>query len=560
MKIPPPAEREAFYQDLRVRCMVSRQTRQSEYDKRRAYYLFGTDVNADAAIYNKIYPSIDTLTSFLFAVDTTKFVIKLGTSAPKDELNKIPPLKERLNDKWQDSNADIIVSNAVTWALVYNTMIVKLIQRGNETHPFLLQPQDFGVLREEEPMLDRQEAFVHIFKTTRPQLERELESHPKRATILARLTAVPAVDQQMAAGLQRVIINSNNPLSGGYTGNVNDVLDASGSYRPMTQEEMIELTELWLWDDAENDWRVVTMADPDVCIYDRTVGEMNGQGLTMFMKGEHPFTHVCPNPAPDYFWGYSEVERLIKLQDLREHHLQQVTNLVDKNVNPPKALQGVWGAVDEKDFAMQRLGAIIGTQDPIAKVEQFKPEIPSDLFQVINMIDAMFDETISLNNLSKGHGDTGVRSKGQTESLLRVGSSRPKKRALTIEDSIERIATLYLKLDQQHNKEPLHYEKGDKKETFIAEQFTKDYMVKVDAHSSSPVFVEDQKKMAMELFQLQVIDGEDLLEMLQPQNLQNLQQKYKEMQKRRAQQQAQEQAAEQAAAQAKGGGSLRAVQ
>lgn len=547
MKIPEARLRDGFYSELTTRCLLSRDSRRSEYERLRAYYLFGADALSQQAIYNKIQPSIDTLTSFLFAVDTTRFIVKLGTSVKdiKAELEKVGPLVQRHNERWQDSNADIILSMAVEWALVYNTMLVKLVQRGKETHPYLLQPHCFGVFDESETMLDRQEAFVHTYTTTKPQLRRELADHPRAAEILQRLSVTQAQQGDMPAGVQRVIINSQNPLSGSYTGNVNDVLGGAEQYRPVTQEELIELKELWVWNDAAHDYQVATMADPDICLYDRTAGDGK-----MFIRGEHPFTQVCPNPAPDYFWGYSEVNKLTKLQDRREHHLVQIDTLVDRNVNPPKALTGMWGDVDEKQSALQRLGAIIGSQDPTAKVQEFKPQIPNDLWQIVDKIDMMFDETISLNNLSKGHGDTGVRSKGQTDALLRVGSSRPKKRALTIEDSIERIATLYFKLDQQHNPEPLYTEQQTE---FIAEQFTKDYSVKVDAHSSSPIFVEDQKQMAFELFNAKVIDGEELLEMLQPQNLQRLKQKYKEM----AAKQAQQQQAEQQQEQAKDGGGKR---
>lgn len=554
MKIPANLfDRDGMYQDLITRCLASRESRKAEYERLRSYYLFGADTNQDPAIHNKIYPSIDTLVSFLFAVDTTRFTIQVGTGAnKKTELPKVPPLVQRVNGKWQDSNADIIVSEGVTWSLVYATMLLKLIQRGAETHPFLLAPHNFGVLNEAETMLDRQEAFVQVFTTTKPQLDRELKLHPKRDDILKRISTSPRESHELSAGVQRVIVNSQAPLSGSYTGNVNDVLGGSELYRAMSPDELVELHELWVWDDEAEDWRVTTRAEADVTIYDRTAAP----GL--FLKGEHPFTQICPNPAPDYFWGYSEVQRLTRLQDMREHHLHQITRLIDRNVCPDKAMQGQWGAVEEKDFALRQLGALISTQDPTAKVQEFKPTIPPELWSVVDKIDTMFDETISLNNLSKGHGDTGVRSKGQTDSLLRVGSSRPKKRALTIEDSLERIATLYLKLDQKHNKEPLMFEEpqsapGLKEPAveFIAEQFTKDYMVKVDAHSSSPVFVEDQKAMAMDLFKSQVIDGESLLDILQPQNLQILKEKYKKMAAERAKQAQQQQAMEKAEAEGK---------
>jgi hypothetical protein len=53
---------------------------------------------------------------------------------------------------------------------------------------------------------------------------------------------------------------------------------------------------LWVWNDETKDYQVVTKADPNVIIYDRT-------GESMFLKGELPFIQICPNPLYDYYWG-----------------------------------------------------------------------------------------------------------------------------------------------------------------------------------------------------------------------------------------------------------------
>lgn len=563
MKLPAAPFRESFYQELVNRCLVSRQNRKDEYERLRSYFLYGAGTDSEPATYNKIEPALDLLTSFLFAVDTTRFNIHLGAGVPMEELPKINPLAKRLNDKWQDCSADVIFSTGLTWSLVYGTMVVKLIQRGRETHPFLVEPHNFGVLREDVPMMERQEAFVQVAMTTRSQLERDLAHHPRKDSILARVSARKTHEDQLPAGVQRVIIASTYPLSGTMTGNVNAPLSAADMYRPQTEEELIEINELWLWDDdlkggyhphtgAPGGWRIATMTDPSICIYDRAAGEIDKRGTSIYLPGEHPFTQICPIPTYDYFWGRSQVQPLIPLQDLREHHLKQVNNLIDLNVKSPKALTGTWGAVEEKGNALERLGALLSTQDPAAKVQEFKPQIPQDLWAIISQIDMMFDDTIAANNLSRGQGDTGVRSRGQTESLLRVGSSRPKKRALIIEDPLERIATHMLKLDQAHNPEKLRYESlNGEKHDFISEQFTKDFMVRVDGHSSSPIFVEDMKNEAKWLFENQIIDGDSYLDMTQPQNVQVLKEKYKKIVAAKQAAAAQEQALEAAKASGK---------
>ena len=80
-----------------------------------------------------------------------------------------------------------------------------------------------------------------------------------------------------------------------------------------------------------------------------------------------------------------------------------------------------------------------------------------------------------------------------------------------VEDALEKIATLYLQLKQAYD--PSRF-KGEDGIQFILEQFTKEFTVKVDAHSNSPIFMEDQRQLAFELFKAKAIDRSSLLDLL----------------------------------------------
>ena len=196
--------------------------------------------------------------------------------------------------------------------------------------------------------------------------------------------------------------------------------------------------------------------------------------------------------------------------------------------------------MDEKNFALNRAGGVLATDMPNAKVEKLAPEIPPDLFREINEIDAMFEEASGVGNVLQGKGEQGVRSAGHASQLARLGSSRAKKRALVIEDSLEKLATLYLKCMQVYD--PTHF-KDMEGRPFIAEQFTKDFVVKVDAHSNSPIFMEDMRQLAFQLFDKQVIDKESLLDLLEPPMKQLLKDRLKKMEEKQAEAKAQEAAA-----------------
>ena len=524
MRIPHnEVEREYFYRDLIEKCLVSLQERKGDYSSLRSWFLFGSGPEESPTIFNKIFPHIDQLTSFLYSAETTRFSINLGASVAAQEHIKVPRLTLALNDEWLNSNADQVFSSALTWALVYNSTFVKLVVNKG-IHPYMVEPLSVGVLREDIPYTDRQEALVQTYYITKSELYARLYTHPNRDAIVKRVNSTQHTrTEDIPEGVDRIIMSQTDPT---LYGNVNLDLYGYNRYKARVAEDTIKMYELWVWNDEIMDYQVVTMADPDVFIYDRP-------GASVFLKGELPFVQVCPNPQYDYFWGQSEVQRLVFLQQLRNNRMTEILDLLSKQVSPPTALVGFTGILDEKNFALNRAGGLLSTDMPNAKVDRLAPEMPSSLFEVIHEVDQMFAEASGITSILGGRGESGVRSAGHASQLARLGSSRAKKRALVVEDALEKVATLYLKLMQSYDNTHFLDEEGNK---FIAEQFTKDYVVKVDAHSNSPIFTEDLRQLAFNLFKAKAIDEESLLDLLEPPMKQLLKDKLKKRQQTQAMQ------------------------
>lgn len=515
MRIPEnPTERELFYLDLMEKCEVSKDSRKGDYSSLRSWYLFGAGPEESPAIYNKIYPHIDQLTSFLYSAETTRFSIDLGAAVSTAEHKKIPSLTRALNDEWINSNADQVFNMALTWSLPYSSTFIKLIYN-NGIHPYMVEPANMGVLREDTPSLSRQEAIIQTYYITKSELYARLYSHPQREKIVKRVSEgyhPPTSD--VPEGVDRIVMSQTNPT---IYGTVNLELYGVNRYKPMLGEDTIEMRELWVWNDETEDYQVVTIADPDVVIYDRP-------GETVFLKGELPFVQLAPNPQYDYFWGQSEVSRLIYLQQLRNRRITEILDILSKQVSPPMMLSGFTGILDEKTFALNRAGGLLASDLPNARVDKLAPQMPPDLFGEIREIDLMFEEASGISSVLSGRGESGVRSAGHASQLARLGSSRAKKRALIIEDSLEKLATLYLKVMQKYD--PIHLTDTDGNK-FIPDQFTEDYAVKVDAHSNSPIFTEDLRQLAFNLYKAQAIDKESLLDLLEPPMKQMLKDKLK---------------------------------
>jgi hypothetical protein len=536
MKIPKQSEaRKNFYYELIEKCMVSANDRKPRYSVLRNNFLFGSSEGYPCT-FNKIYPHIDLLTSFLFSIDTTRFSVELDADASALEIKKLSKVTKAVNEVWHKGNADVVFNTCLQWALVYNTMVCKVIPvKGGGVSYHAVEPGSFGVLREDIPYIDRQEAMAQMYYITKSELERLLDEHPNKAIILSQLEGTQQrPDDSVPDAVQRLVISASTPTMQGNA----SIAESQQQYRPQVAEDLVKMYELWVWNSDINDYQTVTMAEQGALIYDRK---------NIFVEGEVPFVQVCPNPLYDYFWGESEVERLIELQKFRTDRLNDIDDLFSKQVKPPTSLNGSFGIPDEMNFALNYAGGLLKSQDPTAKVERFVPQFPPEAFQIINEIDQMFSEASGMNNISMGRGEPGVRSKSHADTLARIGSSRAKKRALIIEDALEKVAGLTLKVLRHYDKTRYLDEDGM---PFSMGQFTNKCVVKVDAHSSSPIYVEDYKQLVFELAKAKAIDRKSMLELLHPPMESILLERLKGIEKAEAdaqQQQAQQQQAPQKA-------------
>ena len=507
MKIPKEdVERFTFLMELREKCNSSRDDRKKLYQTQRAFFLFGVGPEgSDGKVVNKVYPHIDQLAGLMYSSETTRFSIDLPPSVSDMFKEMIPPLMQKLNETWHLSNADLVFSQALLWSFVYGTMFVKMrIGLGGQLEPYVVEPHDMGVLREDICGLWKQEAFTQNYYITESQLETQLKEieHPRLEQLMKVIKARPKEGQpEMQQLMDRIETSASQP---NIIGNINFGLDQGSKYRPRVAEKLVQMTEMYVWDTEAADYQVVTIAEPGVVIFDRSLDKM-------FLKNEAPFIQVCPNPSHDYFWGYSEVDKLIPLQRMRNERFEQIQHMMNLQARPPKFGSGFQGDVSEIMDTMDSPSGLVVGDMPGAKLETVSPNIPDDLFREIRELDAMFEEVSGITNVMQGRGESGVRSQGHAANLARLGSSRAKKRALIIEDQLEKVATLYMQLMQAYDAESMRTEKGME---FIPEQFSNNYIVKVDAHSNSPIFQEDQRALAFELFKAKAIDRESLLDLL----------------------------------------------
>jgi hypothetical protein len=535
MQIPKdPDERHALYRQLTRQCLSTRQDRLALYQTLRNYYLFGSR-DERGATYNKIGSTIDTLSSFIYSPASVRFSIQLGTTADREDIFKSIPLMQEVKDQWRISGTHLRFGLGLRWALVYGSMLMKVQWGTSSVRSYLVEPHQFGVLREDVPELADQEAFCLCYTITKSQLHTMLADDPRRNSIMAQVSA-GAMGQEGGgrspeSGMQRLVVGG--PVdgipgsvafgnSGGYVEGGMALPGMQYNYTPQVAVDLVDMVDLYVLDDEIRDYRLISIASPDVVLYARPQSKVG-------ISGRPHFVTIRPeNNLYDYFWGESFVARLAPLQDWQTERVRQIRGMMGKQFNPPMVSTGMMGIMDEEFAGFDAPGGRLSSSQPGGKVDVIHPQMPTNAFTELSEIDHMFADTAGIGNILQGKGEAGVRSRGQADLMARLGSARPKNRAIVAEESAAELATLILRNVQEFSPQRFTCKIPNKEDlTFSAQLFTVDYEVHVDAHSSSPIFVEDQKNDALTLLKTHAIDRHTLLEKFDPPNLQMLQERLK---------------------------------
>ena len=169
MKIPKgDIDRFLLYAEVSQACMKSRDDRITEYIARECYYLFGAPSGSPPTTFNKIYPAIQTLASFLYAAESTSFTIELPANAEKEDMLRMVPVARQINRTWLGSDSDAVSAQCVEWSLVYGAMIMKTIWRDGHYRAYVVRPHDFGVYEEDKTSIDDQDALFLHFPSSDP--------------------------------------------------------------------------------------------------------------------------------------------------------------------------------------------------------------------------------------------------------------------------------------------------------------------------------------------------------------------------------------------------------
>jgi len=521
MRLPPPNSKGAgdrlasFAQELIDECCTSREQRRAQMKMWKSYYYTGTSEGQQAR-YNRCYAHVDRLASYLFSPADVRFSIEYDQTEDQSTLSMGQASARHLNREFHRCGIDMAVAGAVNDALYKGCVLEKLMWGHDGLEAWEVQPEMFGVLREDIAELDRQDAFVHTTFMTKSQFRRTLTDHPDKDEILKKVDATA----QAGAGdtdwqedfFHQVVIGGTQPVST-TTSAGSGMVGVMGVPVPMLAPEvasrLIRMDELWVIDDDRQDYTTIRMVKPDIMVE----GRLRRRNLCG-VRGEHPFRKVCPNEVSGYFWGMSEIAQIYKLQDLLNDQVKDMTRLTRMKADPARALIGFSGMTQEKYKILKRPGGFVSEESPNAKIESLAPDIPPELFQAVDKTLNYFDDVAGFMPIMQGQGEPGVRAGAHAQTLARNASPRMRDRALLVERQVVDIGDFCLKL--MMDKKATVFSTDGGKDKFMLAQLPDGYRVSVDSHTSSPAFQEDYQKLAFALARAGAIDEASLIMLTHP--------------------------------------------
>jgi hypothetical protein len=538
-----------FTRDLVDQCLASRQSRLNQYTLYSNYALSGAERPDDAAIYNKTYAYLDDLQSLLYSPVSLRFHI----SDPD-----LPTIRDeafgraaaaRLRQFARASDTDTRISDAVWWSLVKGKALIKASHHRKRFNSELVQPECFGVRHENHTALDENmEAFVHTMFISVEQFTRLIWDHPDKDKMIRRArTYVNTISVNEQHGADRQVVTGGlYPFQAADSGTPNrtsGIVDWMGLPRPVlaskVQAQLMQLDELWVWNDEMEDWTTLQIIGNDMLILGQHqqlnafAYDKNTKESTADLKGKHPFLEFCANPIADYYWGRSEVVNVALLQEAINRRITGINKILRLQEDPTKRFIGTSGVTQNTLSRYRKPGGYWADTNPNAKIETDQVQLPQDLAGWLHELERMFDEMGGLPPVARGRGDAGVRSGNHAETLVRMFSPRFKDRALLIERDVEALGALFLDMACAHEdkkivawmpKEAAPLE-GDAPDLLImppapgyvavrfqSSDLSDDVVLTVDAHSSSPAFSQDARALVFDLFKIGAMSAEDVVQ------------------------------------------------
>lgn len=500
---------------MRDACMASSGERASSYRKLREVYRDGSTGTGPRE--NVVRPAVDRMAGVLFSPKAMSFSLQYGEPQDVAEASASAMASRILTRAFLAARAHLVFAHALRGALVLGTGVLKVRPDGDSFCVDQVAPERFGVLRESEAELDRQEALCEVSSPLVATLASALAGRPDYAALMERISAASQIGETAEArDASRVVIGVQNPIGAsgdgaiapGYAGRV----PTAGTMAPT-----VNMVELWVQDaEYPGDYVTIQVVEPDIVLTDprrhsnALVPADYARAPTELLR-EQPYRLVRPYPEVGSVWGWSLAQSILGNQAQVNLQRSLISSARKRLRHPVVGASGFSGISEEQYEAILSRGKLLVGDTPNAKAQELPGPQLGPLYEALQAEMDLLDKQVGFPQVLKGEGEGAVRSQAHAETLVRTASPRLISPALEVEAALEELGALAFRLMQFND--GTEY-RGKTAGAFTLATIEPGWSMTVDSHSASPVFSENYEALAFDLARLGAIGPVDLIRML----------------------------------------------
>jgi len=498
---------------------------------RASYY---RDINAIAetgnssgmkSLLNLMNVVLGRTTGHLYSPTELRFSIDYDNEYDKNKLAWASNAARQLTKNFSRTGADQLFGRGVNEALKYGLTILKqwpqrqrnqLVPKYNAR---LVMPWQFGVYREDINELENQSVICETTMMTMPEVWQRIYHLPEAEELYRKIAAQssdggnaidgPASGQHPMWPGTQLSLDSQSSVPG--AGGIVQLFN-SPDYSvigPNVAAPMVMHHELWI--QGADDWKTIQFIEPDILI---TRYKINNLLTGDAVSNLQPYSIIQPNIKTGMFWGLSELNDLVRIQQWLSTTADDVQRLFGLQVDKILGFIGFDGMKDET-YDQFRSAGYLGM--PMGSdIKDITPKFPAEAIPMLRLLIDFVNLVGGYPNLMMGQGDSGVRSGVQTDTLLKTGSPRLRTQSLTVERQCAVAADIRFSL-MQYKDGRNYWLDGTNPETmkntsFLLKDLPEDRYVSVDSHSSSPIFADDHEQLIAFGIKAGFLDGEDAID------------------------------------------------
>lgn len=526
--IPVPTDKRellALANELVETCCVSVGMRSAYYRTLNAIAETGR-YDGNKSLINMLNVHLTRTADHLYSPVEIKFSIDFERPKPKSVLDRAAKAAEALTRTWERNNTDMTFGRGVFESLKYGACIHKqwVEVEGENEHPVyydkLVMPWQFGVYREDENRIDRQECLCETVLLTMPEVWRRIYHLPNAQKLYDRIKTHAKkgeVASDPSSFFHNILSSSqlntsgtnSSPMAGG-------ILQISGDPNysqmgPVIAAEVVRMHELWVKD--EDDYVTIQLIEPDIII----APLFKKANLLIKDSKMQPYRLIQANETTNWFWGRSELVDLIEPQGLLSSTCDDLKRLMGVQIDKILGFIGENGMTDELYGQFRQAGwANLGQSGDIKDVT---PKMPPEMMPYLKFLIETINTIGGFPDIMQGKGESGVRAGVHANTLLKTASPTLRDRSLLVERQCATAADLTLSLMEAKDSE-FYWVKADdaiedvEKTKFLLADLPDDWRVTVDSHSSSPIFADDNTQLLMQGAKMGYLTGEYILDQL----------------------------------------------